>query len=116
MVHLPGAWNDEFEKAKGRVFADSLLRHELRAKAGRLRMITVDGDSMEPRSLSRDRILFDASRTAPVPLGIFVIWDGNGSRREADRHLPNSDPAAVVLKSLTPSTTATSDSPRKSAS
>ena len=41
-------------------------------------MITVAGDSMEPLFLSGDRVLIDVSRKAPVPPGIFVIWDGMG--------------------------------------
>ena len=33
---------------------------------------------MEPLFLSGDQVLIDVSRKAPVPPGIFVIWDGMG--------------------------------------
>ena len=54
------------------------MRHELRAAPEHLRMITIDGDFMEPLLSSGDRILVDTSQRIPVPPGIFVIWDGMG--------------------------------------
>ena len=58
----PGAWIDDFEEAKDTwLFADPLIRHEFRAEPDDLRMITVDGDSMEPLLSSGDRILIDVS-------------------------------------------------------
>src|SRR5262249_38086124 len=39
----------------------------------RRRMITVDGDSMDPLLSSGDRILIDTSQRIPVPPGIFVL-------------------------------------------
>ena len=99
----PGAWYDEFEEAKDTwLFADSLIRHEFRAKPDDLRMITVDGDSMEPLLSSGDRILIDVSRQVPVPPGIFVIWDGMGLVAKRIEHVPHSEPPRVVLKSLNP--------------
>ena len=99
----PGAWNDEFEEAKDTwLFADPLIRHEFRAKPEDLRMITVDGDSMEPLLSSGDRILIDVSRKVPVPPGIFVIWDGMGLVAKRIEHVPHSEPPKVVLKSLNP--------------
>ena len=99
----PGAWNDKFEEAKETwLFADPLIRHEFRAKPEDLRIITVDGDSMEPVLSSGDRILIDVSRTVPVPPGIFVIWDGMGLVAKRIEHVPHSEPPKVVLKSLNP--------------
>ena len=99
----PGAWNDEFEQTRGMwLFADPLIRHEFRAKPEDLRMITVDGDSMEPLLSSGDRILIDVSRRVPVPPGVFVIWDGMGLVAKRIEHVPHSDPPRVVLKSLNP--------------
>ena len=98
-----GAWNEESEEVKEAwLFADPLIRHEFRAKPGDLRMITVDGDSMEPLLSSGDRIMIDVSRQAPSPPGIFVIWDGLGLVTKRIEHVPNSDPPRVVLKSLNP--------------
>ena len=62
----PGAWNDEpVEGATTRLFADPLIRHEFRARPEDLRMITVDGDSMEPVLSSGDRTLIDVSLKVP---------------------------------------------------
>ena len=99
----PGAWNDEFEEAADAwLFADPLIRHEFRARPEDLRMITVDGDSMEPTLSSGDRILIDVSLKVPVPPGIFVIWDGMGLVAKRIEHVPHSEPPRVVLKSLNP--------------
>ena len=65
-------------------------------------MITVAGDSMEPLFLSGDRVLIDVSRKAPVPPGIFVIWDGMGLVTKWLEHVPHSDPPRVVIKSANP--------------
>ena len=99
----PGAWNDEPEEIKEAwLFADPLIRHEFRAKPDDLRMITVDGDSMEPLLSSGDRIMIDVSRQVPSPPGIFVIWDGLALVAKRIEHVPHSDPPRVVLKSLNP--------------
>ena len=99
----PGAWNEELEEAKEAwLFADPLIRHEFRATPEDLRLITIDGDSMEPLLSSGDRILIDVSRRVPVPPGIFVIWDGMGLVAKRIEHVPHSEPPKVVLKSLNP--------------
>ena len=99
----PGAWNDEFEEtAETWLFADPLIRHEFRARPEDLRMITVDGDSMEPVLSSGDRVLIDVSLKVPVPPGIFVIWDGMGLVAKQIEHVPHSEPPRVVLKSFNP--------------
>ena len=98
-----GAWNAELEEIKESwLFADPLVRHEFRAKPDDLRMITVDGDSMEPLLSSGDRIMIDVSRNLPSPPGIFVIWDGLGLVAKRIEHVPHSDPPRLVLKSLNP--------------
>ena len=98
-----GAWNDDLEEIKEAwLFADPIIRHEFRARPDDLRMVTVDGVSMEPLLLSGDRILIDVSRTVPVPPGIFVIWDGMELVAKHVEHVPHSDPPTVVLKSVNP--------------
>ena len=97
------AWNDDLGEIKGTwVFADPIIRHEFGARPDDLRMIKVDGVSMEPLLSSGDRILIDVSRTSPVPPGIFVIWDGMGLVAKHVEHVPHSDPPTVVLKSPNP--------------
>ena len=98
-----GAWNDDLEEIRETwLFADPIIRHEFGARPDDLRMIKVDGVSMEPLLSSGDRILIDLSRTVPVPPGIFVIWDGMGLVAKHVEHVPHSDPPTVVLKSLNP--------------
>ena len=99
----PGAWNEEAERTKAIwILAERLIRHEFQARPEELRMITVEGDSMEPLAASGDRLLIDVSRRVPVPPGIFVIWDGMGLVTKRIQHVPNSDPPRVMLKSSNP--------------
>jgi phage repressor protein C with HTH and peptisase S24 domain len=73
------------------------VRHELPAAPEHLRMIAIDGDSMEPLLSSGDRIVLDASQRIPVPPGTFVIWDGMGLVAKRAEHIPNSDPPRIAL-------------------
>jgi phage repressor protein C with HTH and peptisase S24 domain len=73
------------------LFPEAMVRHD-RARPNELRMITVDGDSMDPLLSSGDRILIDTSQRVPVPPGIFVIWDGMGLVAKRVEHIPNSEP------------------------
>jgi|SRR5581483_11007733 len=99
----PGAFNEDLEETKVTwLFPEAIVRHEFRAPPNELRMITVDGDSMEPLLSSGDRILIDTSQRVPVPPGIFVVWDGMGLVAKRVEHIPNSDPAKVVIKSVNP--------------
>ena len=99
----PGALNEGFEETKEMwFFPDPVIRHEFRARPADLRMITIDGDSMEPQLSTGDRILIDVSQRVPVPPGIFVIWDGMGLVAKRIEHEPNSEPPKVVIKSVNP--------------
>lgn len=83
-------------------FAGALIRHELKASPRDLRIITLEGDSMEPMLPSGSRIMIDTSRRIPTPPGIFVVWDGFGLVTKRLAHVPNSEPPRVVLKSINP--------------
>ena len=99
----PGAFNEGFEETREMwFFADPVIRHEFRARPADLRMITIDGDSMEPLLASGDRILIDVGRRIPVPPGIFVIWDGMGLVAKRIEHAPNSEPPKLIIKSVNP--------------
>ena len=99
----PGALHDDIEDSKDRwFFPETMVRHELRARPADLRMITIDGDSMEPLLAGGDRILIDTSQRIPVPPGIFVIWDGMGLVAKRAEHIPNSDPPRIVIRSVNP--------------
>ena len=97
------AWNGELrETGEAWLFADSFIRHRLRAEPGDLWMVEVDGSSMEPMLSSGDHIMIDVSRTVPAPPGIFLIWDGIALVVKRIEHVPHSDPSRVILKSLNP--------------
>lgn len=99
----PGALNDGLEETKDTwYFPDPVIRHEFRSQPADLRMITIDGDSMDPLLSSGDRILIDTSQRIPVPPGIFVIWDGMGLVAKRIEHVPHSDPPKVIIKSVNP--------------
>lgn len=98
-----GAIFDGLEESRATwLFPDPVIRHEFRARPEDLRIVTIDGDSMEPLLSSGDRILVDTSRRVPVPPGIFVIWDGMGIVAKRVEHVPNSEPATIVIKSVNP--------------
>ena len=97
----PGALNEGLEEAKETwLFPDSVIRHEFRARAEDLHIVTIDGDSMEPLLSSGDRIMVDTSRRVPAPPGIFVIWDGMGIVAKRIEHVPHSEPTKIIIKSL----------------
>ena len=99
----PGAVHEGLEEAKAMwLFPDTIVRHEFRARAEDLHIITIDGDSMEPLLSSGDRILIDTAQRAPVPPGIFVIWDGLGLVAKRIEHEPHSDPPKLIIKSVNP--------------
>ena len=99
----PGALDEGLEATKEMwFFPDPVIRHEFRAQPADLRMITIDGDSMEPLLASGDRILIDTNQQIPVPPGIFVAGDGMGLVAKRIEHEPNSEPPKVVIKSVNP--------------
>ncbi len=99
----PGAWNDDPERHKDMwLFADPVIRHEFGANPENLRMISVDGDSMEPMLSNGDRLLIDVTRKVPAPPGVFAIWDGTALVAKRIEHVPHSDPPRVAIESLNP--------------
>lgn len=78
------------------------LRYELRVAPRDLRIISIDGDSMEPVLYSGDKVMIDLSRTAPSPPGIFVLHDGIGLVAKQIELIPNSEPARVLIRSESP--------------
>ena len=98
-----GAFHEGDEEIKAVwMFPDAVIRHELRARSANLRIITIDGDSMEPLLASGDRVLVDTSQRVPAPPGIFVIWDGLGIVAKRIEHIPTVEPSRRVIKSVNP--------------
>ncbi|WP_420403326.1 S24 family peptidase [Nisaea sp.] len=80
-------------------FDSGWLRYELRAAPRDLRIISIDGDSMEPVLHSGDKVMLDLSRTAPSPPGIFVLHDGIGLVAKQLELIPNSEPPRLLIRS-----------------
>lgn len=76
-------------------FRRSWIKHGLKASPSQLRIMTVEGDSMEPTLIEGDTVLVDMTKRAPSPPGIFVLDDGMGLVAKRLQHVPNSDPPAV---------------------
>jgi hypothetical protein len=66
------------EQVKGEWRLPSYYMRELGAKQGRVHIIEVLGDSMEPTLRSGDRVLIDMDHVAPSPPGVYAVWDGFG--------------------------------------
>lgn len=78
-------------------FPSGYLSRELRVSIGGVRIIEVEGDSMEPTLLSGDRVMIDTKRLAPSPPGLFAIHDGIGIVVKRLDYILGSDPPAVEV-------------------
>lgn len=97
----PGAIHEGLEETKTTwLFPEPMVRHEFRAPASALRMLTLAGDSGEPLVSSGDRIVVDTGQRVPAPPGLFVVWDGMGLVFKRVEHIPDSDPPKVIIKSV----------------
>ncbi|BBC80835.1 MAG: LexA family transcriptional regulator [Acetobacter orientalis] len=59
-------------------FEEEFVRGALRASPCDLRVIEVEGQSMEPMLQNGDMVLVDTRRTSIIEPGIFVLFDGDG--------------------------------------
>lgn len=59
-------------------FRKQWLQERFGATAGALRVLRIDGDSMQPTLCHQDMVLVDTGKTTPTPPGIFVLFDGMG--------------------------------------
>lgn len=80
-------------------FPELWLRTELRASVSELRIITIDGDSMEGILRSGDKVIVHVGRTEPSPPGIFILFDGIGLVAKRLEFLEGSDPPSVRISS-----------------
>ena len=83
-------------------FPADWVRTELRAHATDLRIITIDGDSMEPLLMPGDKVLIDTQRRSPTPPGVFVLFDGLGLVAKQVEHVPNTEPPRLAITSANP--------------
>lgn len=80
------------------LFSKRYLADELRLSPGRLVVLEVVGDSMEPTLKSGDRVLVNMADTRVSQPGIFVLWDGDGTVVKRLELVPTSRPP--VLKRI----------------
>ena len=65
-----------------------------------VRVIEVQGNSMEPSLSSGDKVIVDQQQRTPSPPGYFVLRDGLGTVIKQIEHIPNSNPPCVAIKSV----------------
>lgn len=80
-------------------FRKSWLRNRLDAEPENLRLVKIEGDSMEPTLCHGDVVLVDVTRKNPSPPGIFIIFDGMGLLAKRIEFLPQSAPPSIRLLS-----------------
>ena len=78
-------------------FRRSWIREKLKTHASYLRVVHVEGDSMDPTLQDGDTVLVDTSKKAPNPPGIFVLHDGVGLVAKRLEPVPGTDPARVRI-------------------
>lgn len=78
------------------------IAQELRSEPRALRIMHVEGDSMEPTLMNGDIVLIDTERRMPTPPGVFVLHDGMGLVAKRLEHIPNSDPPLIRIISDNP--------------
>ena len=59
-------------------FSKEWIRSHLNTDIDNLRIITINGDGMEPTLHHQDEVLVDISKQTPSPPSIFIIFDGLG--------------------------------------
>jgi phage repressor protein C with HTH and peptisase S24 domain len=83
-------------------FRKNWVRDRLNANPAELRMIFIEGDSMEPTLCHGDMILVDITRKNPSPPGIFVLFDGFGLVAKRIEFLSHSNPPSIRILSDNP--------------
>ncbi len=96
------AVEDVIEEGEPYHFRKTWVHDFLQACPDELRIIRVEGDSMEPTLYNGDAVLIDLTRKALTPPGVFVLFDGIGLVAKRLEHIPNSDPPTMRILSDNP--------------
>ncbi|MBT5265986.1 MAG: helix-turn-helix transcriptional regulator [Rhodospirillaceae bacterium] len=83
-------------------FSNDWIRHSLAARPEDLKVVAIEGDSMEPSLLTGDRVIIDVSRRTPTPPGMFVLHDGVGLVAKQLEFIPNSEPPTILVRAVNP--------------
>ena len=84
------------------VFPTASFREAYGVDAGRIRIIAVRGDSMEPKLWPGQRVMVDIEDRTPSPPGIFVVWDGLGLVIKRVEVIAGTEPLRVRISSANP--------------
>lgn len=76
-------------------FQRAWIKNTLKAAPSQLRIMQVQGDSMEPTLRDGDVVLVDMGRRSPNPSGIFVLDDGIGLVAKRLDYVANKEPPTV---------------------
>lgn len=79
-----------------------MQRYWLGATPGRLVVLPVEGDSMEPTLSAGDRVLVDLDSRAPKDGAIYVLDEGFGPIVKRARYLAGTDPLEIEIISDNP--------------
>lgn len=82
-----------------RYFDEDLIRLDLRAQPVDLRVVEVEGPSMEPVLRNRDRVLVDVRKRSLAEPGLFVLYDGEGLVCKWVQRVHGSEPARIKISS-----------------
>jgi phage repressor protein C with HTH and peptisase S24 domain len=90
---------EEVEEGEPLQFLSRWVRNTLKVQPDDLRIMRVEGDSMEPTLLDRDTVLVDLTKKTPSPPGIFVLNDGMGLVAKRVEIVPHSEPLRLRIVS-----------------
>ena len=90
---------EEVEEGEPLQFLARWVRDTLKVQPEGLRIMRVEGNSMEPTLIDRDTVLVDLTKKTPSPPGIFVLNDGMGLVAKRVEIVPRSDPLRLRIVS-----------------
>lgn len=90
---------EEVEDGEPLQFLSRWVRDALKVQPDDLRIMRVEGDSMEPTLFDGDTVLVDLTKKTPSPPGIFVLNDGMGLVAKRVEIVPRSDPLRLHIVS-----------------
>jgi len=97
-----GGAGDTSEPAEATLVRERFIRTELRGDPGDFLAAEVEGPAMQPVLQSRDEILIDCRRRAPVQPGLFALDQGLGPVVRWVEFVPGSEPPRYRVRSETP--------------